>query len=208
MPLRRPHPRQGSPWAGHDLAATAHVPDPRRRMASCCPAPPFPPVPVPAGRRSSHVSAVLRDTESLRLLRWLAEIDPALYSGQRRRADAESGHIRPFPVTRGLTPSNRVGLPHTEEAAVSGYAALCLPSAEPDHLVGHLILKSYIRKTSLSWSPVTESNRRPSPYHASRHRLAESRYSDYCRSEGHRCLGRSCWVSCWVRGYLEPLSLD
>src|SRR5437588_9087052 len=60
--------------------------------------------------------------------------EPGPFSGQRRLADAESGHIRPFPVTRGLTPSNRVGLPHTEEAAVSGYAALCLPSAEPDHL--------------------------------------------------------------------------
>src|SRR4029077_20548628 len=69
-------------------------------------------------------------------------------------------------VTRGLTPSNRVGLPHTEEAAVSRYAPLCLPSAEPDHLVSHLILKSDIRKISLSWSPVTESNRRSSPYHA------------------------------------------
>jgi hypothetical protein len=38
-------------------------------------------------------------------------------------------------------------------------------SAEPDHLVSHLILKLDIRKISLSWSPVTESNRRPSPYH-------------------------------------------
>ena len=36
---------------------------------------------------------------------------------------------------------------------------------ESHHLVSHLILKSDIRKTSLTWSPVTESNRRPSPYH-------------------------------------------
>src|SRR6266700_3126790 len=36
---------------------------------------------------------------------------------------------------------------------------------EPHHLVSHLILKPEVRKTSLSWSPVTESNRRPSPYH-------------------------------------------
>jgi hypothetical protein len=38
-----------------------------------------------------------------------------------------------------------------------------------DHLVSLLILKSaskkQFEKTSLSWSPVTESNRRPSPYH-------------------------------------------
>jgi hypothetical protein len=57
---------------------------------------------------------------------------------------------------------------------VSGYAALRLPSAKPNHLVSHLILKSYIRKTSLSWSPVTESNRRPSPYHGGRFRLLTS----------------------------------
>jgi len=57
---------------------------------------------------------------------------------------------------------------------VSGYAALCLPSAEPDHLVSHLILKSDIRKTLLSWSHVTESNRRPSPYHAWRIRPTAS----------------------------------
>jgi hypothetical protein len=46
----------------------------------------------------------------------------------------------------------------------------CRPP-EPQHLVSHLILKLRIRKTSLSWSPVTESNRRPSPYHACRFRL-------------------------------------
>jgi hypothetical protein len=39
---------------------------------------------------------------------------------------------------------------------------------------GHLIMKPGIRKTSLSWSPVTESNRRPSPYHACRFRLTAS----------------------------------
>ena len=42
----------------------------------------------------------------------------------------------------------------------------------PDGSVSHLILKSVIEsqfeKISLSWSPVTESNRRPSPYHACR----------------------------------------
>ena len=38
-------------------------------------------------------------------------------------------HIRLVPVTRGLTPSNRVWLPHTRGAPVSGYAALRLPSA-------------------------------------------------------------------------------
>jgi len=57
---------------------------------------------------------------------------------------------------------------------VSGYAALCLPSAEPDHLVSHLILKSDIRKTLLSWNHVTESNRRPSPYRAWRIRPTAS----------------------------------
>jgi hypothetical protein len=36
---------------------------------------------------------------------------------------------------------------------------------EPHHLASHLILEPNVRKTSLSWSPVTESNRRPSPYH-------------------------------------------
>ncbi len=34
--------------------------------------------------------------------------EPKPFSGQRRRAAAESGHIRLFPVTRGLTPSNGV----------------------------------------------------------------------------------------------------
>jgi len=46
---------------------------------------------------------------------------------------------------------------------------------EPHHLVSHLILKPGIRKISLSWSPVTESNRRPSPYHAWRFRRITSR---------------------------------
>src|SRR6266700_4780426 len=45
---------------------------------------------------------------------------------------------------------------------------------EPHHLVSHLILKPEVRKTSLTWSPVTESNRRPSPYHACRFRLMPS----------------------------------
>ena len=31
-----------------------------------------------------------------------------------------------------------------------------------------------VRISSLSWSPVTESNRRPSPYHACRFRLMTS----------------------------------
>ena len=39
------------------------------------------------------------------------------------------GIPRLFPVTRGLTPSDRVWLPHTRGAPVSGYAALRLPSA-------------------------------------------------------------------------------
>ena len=47
-------------------------------------------------------------------------------------------------------------------------------------MVSHLILESIpkikIEKTSLSWSPVTESNRRPSPYHACRFRLMASRW--------------------------------
>jgi hypothetical protein len=34
--------------------------------------------------------------------------------------------------------------------------------------------RSSVRFISLSWSSVTESNRRPSPYHAGRHRLAAS----------------------------------
>jgi DoxX-like family len=46
---------------------------------------------------------------------------------------------------------------------------------EPHHLVSHLILKPGVRKISLSWSPVTESNRRPSPYHTCRYRLTLSR---------------------------------
>ena len=36
------------------------------------------------------------------------------------------------------------------------------------HLIlkySHLILESSVRNNALSWSPVTESNRRPSPYH-------------------------------------------
>ena len=115
-----------------------------------------------------------------------------LVSPTRRRADAESGHIRPFPVTRGLTPSNRVGSPHAEEAAVSGYAALCQPSAEPDHLVSHLILKSDIRKASLTWSPVTESNRRPSPYHVdsgSRFNCCDAGQARFrCRPGAGQCL--------------------
>ena len=48
---------------------------------------------------------------------------------------------------------------------MSGYAAPRVPSAGARYLASHLILKSDVRKTSLSWSPVTESNRRPSPYH-------------------------------------------
>ena len=42
----------------------------------------------------------------------------------------------------------------------------CHPNAS--HLIlkySHLILKSGVRNNALSWSPVTESNRRPSPYH-------------------------------------------
>src|SRR2546421_7256042 len=102
MPLRRPRPRQGFPQGWSRSRSNGTCPrSPGTRMASCCPAPPFPPVPVPAGGRPRHVSAVLRDTEELRLLRWLGEIDPALYSRQRRRAAAESGHIRLFPVTSG-----------------------------------------------------------------------------------------------------------
>jgi hypothetical protein len=33
---------------------------------------------------------------------------------------------------------------------------------------------SIVRINSLSWSPVTESNRRPSPHHTGRHRLMAS----------------------------------
>ena len=65
---------------------------------------------------------------------------------------------------------------------MSGFAALrllsALQSAGPRRLVSHLISKLAVRKlfekTSLSWSPVTESNRRPSPYHACRFRLMPS----------------------------------
>jgi hypothetical protein len=43
-------------------------------------------------------------------------------------------------------------------------------------MVSHLILEYTlgikIEKTSMTWSPVTESNRRPSPYHACRNCLA------------------------------------
>ena len=50
---------------------------------------------------------------------------------------------------------------------------------EPRRLVSHLIPKLAVRKlfekTTLSWSPVTESNSRPSPYHAYRFRLMTSR---------------------------------
>jgi hypothetical protein len=66
----------------------------------------------------------------------------------------------------------------------------CRPP-EPHHLVSHFILKLRIRKTSLSWSPVTESNRRPSPYRACRFRLMQSVGSDYRRSENVRCLSAS-----------------
>jgi hypothetical protein len=34
--------------------------------------------------------------------------------------------------------------------------------------------RNQVRDTSLTWSPVTESNRRPSPYHACRFRLMTS----------------------------------
>src|SRR5215469_1952299 len=48
----------------------------------------------------------------------------------------------------------------------------------PNRLVSHFDLEISqqieIRKTLLSWSPVTESNRRPSPYHACRFRLMPS----------------------------------
>ena len=37
---------------------------------------------------------------------------------------------------------------------------------ELHHLASHLILKPEVRKIHLSWSNVTESNHRPSPYHA------------------------------------------
>jgi hypothetical protein len=42
------------------------------------------------------------------------------------------------------------------------------------HLIMELILETKIENYSLSWSPVTESNRRPSPYHACQFRLMAS----------------------------------
>src|SRR5208283_1064613 len=65
----------------------------------------------------------------------------------------------------GLTLSGRLPSPQARGPLVSGYVALHLPSARTASLGQSLDLETRGRKASLTWSPVTESNRRPSPYH-------------------------------------------
>jgi hypothetical protein len=65
-------------------------------------------------------------------------------------------------------------------------------------------LSQVVRKLSMTWSPVTESNRRPSPYMHPGVVLRHRTRSDYCRSGGYGCLSRSRSVCQW----LASLSLD
>ena len=113
--------------------------------------------------------------------------------GQRRKAagamleyanpilsatETGSGRIRTFSWQCLAVSSDAVAL-SLIAASQRGHRCLDTPryacrELEPHHSVSLLILKPGVRKTSLSWSPVTESNRRPSPYHACRFRPAVS----------------------------------
>ena len=97
---------------------------------------------------------------------------PNLFSRQRRRPASECSA---YPAVANISIRITAG----QSAPVSGYVTLCLPpDGAASSMVSHLILESRleikIEKRSLSWSPVTESNRRPSPYHAYRFRLMTS----------------------------------
>jgi hypothetical protein len=80
-----------------------------------------------------------------------------------------SGRIRGIPGCSKASSRITAG----QKDVASWYVAIFqLPAGcwrDPHRLVSHLIFEisrqKAIRKTSLSWSPVTESNRRPSPYH-------------------------------------------
>jgi hypothetical protein len=63
------------------------------------------------------------------------------FSKQRRRAAAESGHIRLLPRTKGSTPSNRVCYCTPEEHRRLDTLRFAYCQLEPNHLVSHLILK-------------------------------------------------------------------
>jgi len=90
---------------------------------------------------------------------------PKPVSPQRRRATAES---RPSPDNAGgFVRRRRI---ESDCRKPEGHRCPDAPRCgcrqlEPHHLVSHLIMKLNIRKTSLSWSPVAEPNRRSSPYH-------------------------------------------
>jgi hypothetical protein len=77
----------------------------------------------------------------------LAAIWRGGFSRQRRRAAAEAGHMR---LLQGIEPDYHRSEGH-EHLSMSRYSSC---QREPQ-----------VRKILLTWSPVTESNRRPSPYH-------------------------------------------
>jgi hypothetical protein len=56
----------------------------------------------------------------------------------------------------------------------------------------------------MTWSPVTESNRRPSPYHAGRHRLAVSYQVEFLEVRGdiNVRIGRAGSAVIWSRCHL------
>ncbi|GEM_PF-6024969 len=66
------------------------------------------PYPASTGQSPARSRGLVRFQAACQLGRFGEHEIPALFSTTRRRAAAESGHIRLFPVTRGLTPSQRV----------------------------------------------------------------------------------------------------
>jgi hypothetical protein len=66
-----------------------------------------------------------------------------------------------------------------------------------------LILNGGVRNDALSWSPVTESNRRPSPYHGRSLRPRGSRWSRQCRSGA---LSRLAGSGCQRRPNVDPVA--
>jgi hypothetical protein len=99
----------------------------------------------------------------------------------------ETGCVRSrlYRAVRSLAPLHRVSLPQAR-----GAPAAKMHCAEPDvscrpqdgvvtlvsHLTPNLWVEIENEKDRLSWSPVTESNRRPSPHHACRFRPMGSRW--------------------------------
>ena len=58
------------------------------------------------------------------------------------------------------------------------------PAPPVSHLILEIGYQSRIRKSIVTWSPVTESNRRPSPYHACRFRPTPSSWAGLSQIRG------------------------